>query len=140
MLGTTVFLVGATAVLFPDLTTVGDLHGLQGPVSSSSLVLLDLGEDVHAISDLAKDDVLAVEMRSWTEAEEELRSVCTWAGVGHGKNTPHVVSVFEVLIRKLSPVDRLSASAVGVREVTTLSHEARDDAVKDAVLKVKLLF
>lgn len=48
--------------------------------------------------------------------------------------------VMEVLISELLTVDGLAASAVVVREVTTLQHEVRDDAVEGRVLIAKALF
>lgn len=45
----------------------------------------------------------------------------------------------EVLVREGTTVDRLAASAVAAGEVTTLGHEARDDAVELGALKVERL-
>lgn len=43
--------------------------------------ILDLAHDIHAVDDLAKDDVLAVEKRRRHGGDEELTTVCVWAGV-----------------------------------------------------------
>lgn len=45
--------------------------------------LLDRLDDVHAVCDRAEDDVLAVEMLGRGGGDEELASVCVFAGVGH---------------------------------------------------------
>ena len=42
---------------------------------------LDLAHDVHAIRDAAEDDVLVVEEGGGNGGDEELASVCVWAGV-----------------------------------------------------------
>jgi hypothetical protein len=68
---------------------------------------------------------------------EKLRAVGILASVGHRQHARFVVSVLEVLICELTSVDRLSARAVAVLEVTALEHEAFDDAVELASLEVE---
>ena len=45
----------------------------------------------------------------------------------------------EVLIRKLSAVDRLSAGPVSLSEVASLAHEVGDDAVEGGALEAEAL-
>ena len=52
-----------------------NLDGLLGAVVGRSRVSLDLLHEVHALKDLAKHDVLAVEPRRIDGCEEELRSL-----------------------------------------------------------------
>jgi hypothetical protein len=66
------------------LTALGDddvLEGLPLWIGHCPRVL-DLSHDVHAIDDVAEDDVLAVEMRSSALCgdDEELRSIGVWSG------------------------------------------------------------
>nr|WNZ75859.1 hypothetical protein [Trichoderma harzianum] len=91
------------------------------------------------VSDLAEDDVAAVQPRGDDSGDEELRAVAVFrcrvrmlcwpfddvsrvnlrvgAGVGHGQQTGAVVLQLEVLIGKLLAVDGLAASALGVVSV-----------------------
>lgn len=82
------------------------------------------------VSNLAEDDVTAVEPRGDNGGDEELGTVGVGTGVGHGKQTGAVVLQLEVLISELLAIDGLATSAVATGEVTTLEHEFRDDSVE----------
>mgnify|MGYP001800719414 CR=1 FL=1 len=43
------------------------------------------------------------------------------------------------LVIELTSVDALAAPSVGLGEITSLCHEAGDDAVEDAVFEMKIL-
>ena len=44
-----------------QLSALGDLDSLLGLVAAGSLGVLDLGDNIHALEDLAEDDVTAIE-------------------------------------------------------------------------------
>ena len=69
--------------LYPDL--------LQRAVLLVDADLLDVVERVHAVNDLAKDRVLAVQMRRLGVRHVELRRVAVGPAVGHGHHAPRVV-------------------------------------------------
>jgi uncharacterized small protein (DUF1192 family) len=92
-------------------------------------VLFGLG-----ISDLAEDDVLAIEPRGDSGGDEELRAVGVGASVGHGQEELLVVLELEVLIGELLAVDGATTSTVATGEVTTLEHEAGDHTVESRAL------
>lgn len=91
---------------------------------------LDNLHHIQALNNLSKDNVLAIEPRSISSAQKELRAISVRSGVGHGENSWASVLEPEVLIRELVAIDGLSTRAIVVGEVTTLAHEARDDAVE----------
>jgi len=127
-------LLGSTAVDDGWFDLVLDLAGTR----ASCLEFLD---DLQAllISDLAEDDVLAIQPRGNDGGDEELRAVGVGASVGHGQHAGLGVSFLEVLICKLLAVDRLATSAITTSEVTTLQHELRDDSVEGRALVTEAL-
>jgi hypothetical protein len=99
------------------------------------------------VSDLAEDDVLAIEPRSHNSGDKELgavalqslaaipkdrknKSLRVRSSVGHGQEERPVVPVLEVLVAELLTVDGLATRAVATGEVTTLKHELGDDTVE----------
>lgn len=100
---------------------------------------LHLLNDVHALDDLAEYNVLAVEPRGLCGAEEKLGPIGVLASIGHRQNSWPGVGKLKVLVLKLVAVDRLSAGAVAAGKVTTLAHEARNDAVELACLEAEAL-
>mmetsp|Transcript_62886 Transcript_62886/g.167235 ORF Transcript_62886/g.167235 Transcript_62886/m.167235 type:complete len:264 (+) Transcript_62886:135-926(+) len=121
-----------------ELARVDDLHLLGGLAALAAHRLHRL-DDIQALDDLAKDDVLAVEPRRGGDRDEKLRAVGVGARIGHRQQADRRVLQVEVLVRKLSAVDALAAGAAEVGEVAALAHEARDDAVEDAALEVERL-
>ena len=83
--------------------------------------------------------MLAVEPRSGNRAEEELRAVGVGAGIGHAQHAGAGVLELEILVGELLPVDRFSAGAVVVGEVTALTHELGDHAVERRALVAESL-
>jgi len=100
---------------------------------------LNLLDDLLTFSDLAEDDVLAIQPWTWNGGDEELGSVGVWTSVGHGQEVWLGVLELEVLVLELFAVDGLSTGAVVVGKVTTLQHELRDDTVEDGVPVAKAL-
>ena len=68
---------------------------------------------------------------------EELRSISSGTGVGHGQDSGSGVLLVEVLVRELGAVDRLASGAVSGGEITSLAHETRDHAVEGGSLVVE---
>lgn len=127
---------------FLQLTTVdngGTLLVLDSTTAGAgSLKSLD---NVHGllVSDLAENDVAAVEPRGDNSGDEELRAVGVGAGVGHGQQTGAVVGELEVLVGELLTIDGFSTSAIATGEVTTLEHEVGDDSVERRALVAEAL-
>lgn len=114
-------------------TTIGDDDLLDWFVISTRLRGLDCLDDVHPVKNAAEDNVLAVEPGGVSHREEELRTVGVWSGVGHGE-APDKVLDLKVLVGELGTIDGLAASAIVVREITTLDHELGNDAVERGAL------
>jgi hypothetical protein len=107
------------------------LHRLVG---SASLDAAELVDDIHALHNLAEHSVLAVEMRSRAEGDEELAAVGAGAGVGHAERAFAVVlEGRHELVLELGTVDG-RATGTSASGVTALDHEAGDDAVEDDVV------
>lgn len=127
---------------FLQLTTVdngGTLLVLDSTTAGAgSLKSLD---NVHGllVSDLAENDVAAVEPRGDNSGDEELRAVGVGSGVGHGQQTGAVVGELEVLVGELLTIDGFSTSAITTGEVTTLEHEVGDDSVERRALVAEAL-
>ena len=121
-----------------ESTTACDDCVLLG-VSASGADFLHFVNDRETIKDLAEDNVVAVEPGSRTERDEELRAVCVWSSIGHGEKVRLGVVDLEVLIGKSFSVDALSSSAVTSGEVTSLCHEARNNAVEGAAHVVEVI-
>ena len=84
---------------------------------------------------LAKDAMLAVQVRHCLEQNEELTAIGVRATIRHGDDTSGRVLVVKVLIIELVSIDRLTSCAVAICEVSALSHEAGDDSVELAAFK-----
>ena len=122
-----------------ELTAVDDDNRLFGLVVSVNSVAFYHIENVKAVSDFAEDAVGTIEMGSGDEAEEELGAVGVGSSVGHGEDTSTLVLVYEVLIGESLSVDGGSTSSVSGGEITSLSHELRNDSVESASLEVESL-
>merc|ERR1719188_993448 len=83
--------------------------------------------------------MLSVQPSCLYSAEEELRAIGVWAGVGHGEDARARVLQGEVLVRELLSIDGLAPGPVVVREISTLAHEVRDHPVEAAALEAKAL-
>jgi hypothetical protein len=107
------------------------LHRLVGSASLDTSKLVD---DIHALHNLAKHGVLAVEVRSRAEGDKELAAVGAGTGVGHAERALAVVlEGRHELVLELGAVDgRATGTSSG--GVTALDHEAWDDAVEDDVV------
>merc|ERR1712241_112050 len=84
------------------------------------------------VGDFSKDDMFAIEMRSCSGAQEELRPVRVRSCIRHRQNSRASVLVDEILVLKFVPVDGLAAGAIASREVSALAHELGNDTMKRA--------
>lgn len=92
---------------------------LLGGLARLAAVALDLLDDIHALHDLAEDDVTLVQPGGLDGADEELRAVRVRSGVGHAQDSRAGVLQRKVLILELVAVDRLASGAVVVGKVAT---------------------
>lgn len=105
------------------------IRDILSPISR--LGILHFLHYIHAREDLAEDDMLPVQERSWDGGYEELRTVAIRACVGHRQKTRLSVFPLKVLVRKgLRAVDTRRARAVAVDEVATLAHEIFDNPME----------
>lgn len=87
-------------------STVGDHDISHGLITAVSLGTLHLTHDVHALDDLAEDDVTSVQPGGLLYGDEELAAVGVLAGVGHRQPSSSVVLQLEVLVLETLSVDR----------------------------------
>eukprot|EP00667_Euglena_gracilis_P033755 EG_transcript_56323 len=73
-------------------------------------ITFNLLHHVKAIDHRTKDNVLSIKPLRLCSAQEELRSIGAWSGVGHGKYTRSGVLEREVLVSKLFTIDRFATS------------------------------
>jgi len=66
---------------------------------------LDFAQDIKALYQLAKSDVLLVEPLGRLQSNEELTPIGVHARVGHRQNSCFVVRDRERLVREFTPVD-----------------------------------
>ena len=89
--------------------------------------------------DLPKNHMLPIQMRCRFHGDEELASVGMGSRIGHGQQTLLGVSHLEVFIPELGTIDGFASSTIALGEITSLTHEARDDPMKDAAQEVQAL-
>lgn len=94
-----------------ELAALGNLDGLDRPVSWSLLDILDLLHNVVTLKHLSKDDVLAIEPAGDGGSDEELTSICVLARVCHAEETLAGVLELEVFVGELFAVDGLATGA-----------------------------
>ena len=126
-------------LVFGDLTTVLNNDWLDRSILSTSRLSLDDVEYVPTRYDFTKDHMLAVEMRGRLEAQEELRAIGAWSGISHGKTAAASMLILEVFVFEFVSVNGFTSSSIAVCKITTLSHEARDDAMEGAAFEVQIL-
>ena len=71
-IGTSNLVFDTMCLFHSELTTISDNNGLHRLVSSATGVVLNGIKHIASTSNLAKDTMFAIEMRSCSEAEEEL--------------------------------------------------------------------
>jgi len=121
----------STALAHP---AVGDNDFLAG-FSRLGSEGLDLLDNIHALDNLAKHNVLAIKPLGLGGTQEELTAIGVGSSVGHRKDSRSGVLELEVLVLELVSVDRLSTGSVVVGEVTALAHEVRDHTMEGRSLE-----
>jgi len=113
-----------------QLAAIDNGDVLNGLVTRSGLVSLNLFDKGIVMNNSSENSVLVVEMRCGSEANEELRAIGIRASVGHGEHTLVSVRVPYLLVIELLTVDRNTTSSIAGSGVTTLSHEALNNSVE----------
>lgn len=136
----------AISSLFQILTTqkLGELstvvnHNLCRCSSAVTSIRLDCLDHLHTLGDGSEHNVLSIQPRSRCGAQEELRSVRVWAGIGHGQDSWASVLQNKVLILKLAPVDGLPTRTVSSGEISSLAHEVWNHTVERGPFEVQRL-
>jgi len=96
-------------------------------------------EEVKTLDYLTEDSVLTIKPGGFSKAEKELGSICVGSGICHRKHTRSIVLELKVLVAEGLTVDGAATSAIVACEITTLGHEARNNAVKARVFEAKPL-
>ena len=111
-----------------DLSTVsdGDLADLAIPGPKE----IHVSHNVHALSHLAKDHILAIQPHSLGSADENMGVNCVGANICHGQDARTHMLQDETLINKILPIDGLATSDFMAYEVTTLAHKSQNYSAK----------
>lgn len=109
---------------------------LIGRVGFGAIENVDNG---HALHDVAKHDVLVVEVRRAVGRSDnvKLRAVGIGTRIRHGERASLGVLVHKALVVKATAIDRLATSAVTLGEIAALNHEIANDSMKFATLEVQ---
>lgn len=107
-------------------------HNLRTGAAIGATIALNQTHHVHALSHAAKHNMLPIQPRGLHCAQEELGTIGVRTSIGHGQDSRASVPQLEVLVRKLLTVDGPATSSIASSEVTTLTHEVRDDTVEGA--------
>ena len=95
--------------------------------------------DLPTMDDPAIDGMLAVEMRSGSVANEERAAISVGSTVRHRKDTFMCVSDPRLLISKLGSIRTQGIDTIVIiHDLSSLHHEARDDALEDSLLEVDI--
>ena len=121
-----------------ELTAVEYRYGNPRLVAKISRHFCNFADNIHACNDLAKDDVLAVEMWAFLQSNKELTSVGVGAFIRHRDAAGLRVSPLEIFIRKhflaLAGVDAAAARAIlFLAQVTALDDKSIDDSMEARV-------
>ena len=118
-----------------DLSTVSDGDILAGLAIPGPQVLYD-SPNIHVLSHLAKDRMLAIQLLSLGSADENLVIVCVGSSTCHGQGARTGMTQDETLIKFL-PRGGLATSAIMACEVITLAHKSRNNSVKTGSFTTK---
>lgn len=119
--------------LRPHLHHIGPLNlDLRDrSISCTGANTAELVDHVHSLDYFTKDGVLAIEVRSWAQGDEELGTIGVGARVCHGEGSfGLVLERRNELVLEFGAEDG-AATTTGTGRVTTLNHESRNDSVKD---------
>ena len=83
--------------------------------------------------------MLPVQVRRLCRGDEKLAAIRVGTRVRHRQKAWLSVLLLKIFVSELRTVDGFAASAISTSEVTTLTHEARDDAMELAPLVVQFL-
>lgn len=110
---------------------------MLGGSTALSAYGLESVNDREALNDLTEDNMMAVQPWSDFESDEELGAVGVGTSIGHGEQVWLGEAQVEILIIKFGAVDALATFSVSGSDVTSLSHEARNNSVEGTALIVE---
>ena len=103
-----------------QLSTVRNDHLLTRPAGFCA-ELSHLFNNIHAVSDKAKGNMLEIEVLCFLQGDEELGVVGVAAAVRHGQQARACVLHVKIFILKLLPEDGLPSCPILVGYVSTLA-------------------
>jgi hypothetical protein len=95
-----------------------------GSLSTLASHLFNRVHNVQSCCHFAKDNVLSIEPRGVSGADEELAAVGIGTRVGHAQDSLALVFEYKVLVGELLAVDGFSTSSVVVGKVATDNSES----------------
>ena len=90
------------------------------------------------MDDTPIDGVFAIEVRSRSVADKELGAIGVRAGICHRQDALVGMRQPNLLVIETTAVNALATGSVSICDITTLHHEAIDDAMEAVFLVVEL--
>uniref|UniRef100_A0A1B0B9Q7 Uncharacterized protein n=1 Tax=Glossina palpalis gambiensis TaxID=67801 RepID=A0A1B0B9Q7_9MUSC len=105
-----------------------------------STIGFDLFDDVHAIDDLAENNVFVVQPGSLNSTNKKLRTIGIRSGIGHRQDAGASMLQSEIFISEFVAINRFAAGAIVICEIAALAHEIGNDAMEGGAFITETFF